>query len=49
VSGFRSLKLAPRRGSLLATLHPLIIAIGRIIASFGGEPEQYRFKESGPK
>jgi glycosyltransferase involved in cell wall biosynthesis len=49
VSAFRSLKLAPRRGSLLATLHPLIIAIGRIIASFGGEPEQYRFKESGPK
>jgi glycosyltransferase involved in cell wall biosynthesis len=49
VSMIRSLKLALRRRSLLVTLHPLIIAIGRIIASFGGEPEQYRFKELGPK
>jgi GT2 family glycosyltransferase len=44
VSAVRSLALAMRRKSLLVILHPLTIATGRILASFGGEPEQYRVK-----
>jgi glycosyltransferase involved in cell wall biosynthesis len=44
VSAARSLVLVMRRKSLLVALHPLAIAVGRIVASFGGEPEQYRAK-----
>jgi len=49
VSLVRSLKLALRRKPLLVALHPIVIAIGRILAAFGGEPEQYRIKETRPK
>jgi GT2 family glycosyltransferase len=44
VSTVKSLVLVMRRKSLLVALHPLAIAVGRILASLGGEPEQYRAK-----
>lgn len=49
VSAFRALRCALRREPLLVALHPLVVAVGRILASFGGEPEQYRVKETGPQ
>jgi GT2 family glycosyltransferase len=49
VSAIRSLNLVPRHKSLLVIGHPMVIAIGRILAAFGGEPEHYRAKRMGPK
>jgi glycosyltransferase involved in cell wall biosynthesis len=49
ISALRSLKLALQRKPLLVALHPMVIAVGRILASFGGEPEQYRIREAGPE
>jgi glycosyltransferase involved in cell wall biosynthesis len=49
VSALRSLKLALQRKPLLVALHPMVIVVGRILASFGGEPEQYRVREAGPE
>lgn len=47
VSAFRSLRLALQRKPPLVVAHPLIIAAGRVLASIGVQPEQYRFKKTG--
>lgn len=44
VSLWRSLKLAAQRKPALIVLHPSVIALGRILAWFGGAPEQYSLK-----
>jgi GT2 family glycosyltransferase len=44
LAGYRSLRLLVRGAPLLETLHPLVIALGRWLASFGIYPEQYRAK-----
>jgi glycosyltransferase involved in cell wall biosynthesis len=44
VSMWRSVKLAARGKPALVVLHPSFIALGRILAWFGGAPEQYSLK-----
>jgi len=44
VSAMRSLKLALRGEPLLVWAHPTMVAVGRLFAWAGIEPEQYRFK-----
>ena len=44
VSLWRSLKLAAQGKPALIVLHPSVIALGRILAWFGGAPEQYSLK-----
>ena len=46
VSLARSLRLALRREPWLVCAHPSIVAVGRILAWLGIEPEQYRFNKS---
>ena len=45
LAAYRSLRLVLAGSPLVETLHPLIIAVGRWLASFGIYPEQYRAKE----
>ena len=49
VSVFRSLKLLAQGKSALVSAHPMVVAIGRIMAWLGLEPEQYRFSQPEPK
>ena len=49
VSAFRSLKLLAQGKPALVSAHPMVVAIGRLTAWLGAEPEQYRFKQAGPK
>jgi GT2 family glycosyltransferase len=49
VSAFRALKLLMRGRPALVSLHPMVVAAGRLMAWLGIEPEQYRFNESAPK
>jgi glycosyltransferase involved in cell wall biosynthesis len=41
---WRSLKLAAQGKPALVVVHPSVIALGRILAWFGGAPEQYSLK-----
>jgi GT2 family glycosyltransferase len=41
-AAYKSLRLLLRGAPLLEMLHPLVIAMGRWLASFGVHPEQYR-------
>jgi GT2 family glycosyltransferase len=43
-AAYKSLRLALSRAPVLETLHPLIVAFGRLLASVGVYPEQYRAK-----
>lgn len=43
VSFYRTINLSARGSSALIALHPLVVAIGRVVAAIGFEPEQYRF------
>ncbi len=49
VSAFRSLKLLALGKPALVAAHPMVIAVGRLMAWLGIEPEQYRFKPAEPK
>jgi glycosyltransferase involved in cell wall biosynthesis len=49
VSAFRSLKLLAQGKPALVSAHPTVVAIGRIVAWLGLEPEQYRFTRTGRK
>jgi GT2 family glycosyltransferase len=49
VSAFRSLRLLARGKPALVSAHPMVVAIGRLMAWLGIEPEQYRFTQAGPK
>jgi len=49
VSLWRALKMARAGHAPLVAAHPLIVACGRILASFGLEPEQYRHAPAGPE
>jgi GT2 family glycosyltransferase len=49
VAGYISLRLLLAGAPLLETLHPLVIALGRWLASFGIYPEQYRAKPEGAR
>ncbi len=49
VSAFRSVKLLARGKPALVSVHPMVVAIGRLVAWLGFEPEQYRFKPAEPK
>jgi GT2 family glycosyltransferase len=44
LSLWRSVKLAAQRKPALVVLHPCVIALGRILAWFGGAPEQYSLR-----
>jgi GT2 family glycosyltransferase len=46
-AAYRSLRLLARRAPALEVLHPLVIALGRWLASLGIYPEQYRAKAPG--
>jgi GT2 family glycosyltransferase len=48
-AGYKTLRLLVRGAPLLETLHPLVIALGRWLASFGIYPEQYRAKVQGTR
>lgn len=48
VSAFRSLKLLARGEPALVAAHPTLVAIGRIVAALGFEPEAYRVKPAEP-
>lgn len=43
-AAYKSLRLVLARAPVLETLHPLIVALGRLLAAFGIYPEQYRAK-----
>jgi GT2 family glycosyltransferase len=43
-AGYKSLRLLMRGAPALEVLHPLVIAMGRWLASFGIYPQQYRAK-----
>jgi glycosyltransferase involved in cell wall biosynthesis len=49
VSAFRSLRLLAQGKPALVSAHPMVVAIGRLMAWLGIEPEQYRFTQAGPK
>jgi GT2 family glycosyltransferase len=49
VSAFRSLKLLAQGKPALVSAHPMVVAIGRLMAWLGVEPQQYRFKPAEPK
>ena len=49
VSAFRSLKLLAQGKPALVSAHPMVVAIGRLMAWFGIEPQQYRFEPAEPK
>lgn len=49
VSVFRSLRLLAQAEPLLVSLHPMVVAAGRILASLGFEHEQYRFAAVTPE
>lgn len=49
VSVGRALKLAARREHTLIVAHPFVIALGRIFAAVGLEPEQYRLNKESAK
>jgi GT2 family glycosyltransferase len=43
-AAYKALLLVLSRAPVLETLHPLIVALGRLLAAFGIYPEQYRAK-----
>ncbi len=49
VSAFRSLKLLAQGKPALVSAHPMAVAIGRLLAWLGVEPQQYRFESPEPK
>ena len=49
ISVYRSLKLFVQGKPTLISAHPMVVAVGRLLASIGLEPEQYRFKPTEPK
>ena len=49
VSAFRSLKLLAHGNPALVSAHPMVVAVGRLLAWLGVEPQQYRFKPAEPK
>jgi glycosyltransferase involved in cell wall biosynthesis len=49
VSAYRSLRLLAQGESMLVAAHPTMVAIGRVMAWLGFQPEPYRFKPAGPK
>ena len=49
VSAYRSLSLLAQGEPMLVAAHPMMLAIGRMMAWLGFEPEQYRFKPTEPK
>lgn len=49
VSAFRSLKLFAQGKPALVAVHPMVVAIGRLMAWLGIEPQQYRFEPAEPK
>jgi glycosyltransferase involved in cell wall biosynthesis len=49
VSAYRSLRLLAQGEPMLVAAHPMMVAIGRVMAWLGFEPEPYRFKPTEPK
>ncbi len=49
VSAFRSLKLLAQGKPALVSAHPMVVAIGRLMAWLGFEPEPYRYTPAEPK
>ncbi len=49
VAAYRSLKLLAQGKPALVSLHPTVVAIGRLMAWLGIEPHQYRFRPLEPK
>jgi GT2 family glycosyltransferase len=49
VSVYRSLRLLAQGQPMLVAAHPTMLAIGRVMAWLGFEPEPYRFKPAEPK
>ncbi len=49
VAAFRSLKLLTKGEPALVSAHPMVVAIGRLMAWLGLEPEPYRYKAPEPK
>lgn len=49
VSAYRSLSLLAQGEPMLVAAHPMMLAIGRMMAWLGFEPEPYRFKPTEPK
>ncbi|MGD0639132.1 MAG: glycosyltransferase family 2 protein [Roseiarcus sp.] len=49
VSAFRTLKLLAQGKPALVSLHPMVVAVGRLLAWLGVEPQQYRFPPAEPK
>jgi glycosyltransferase involved in cell wall biosynthesis len=49
VSAYRSLKLIAQGKPALVSAHPMVVAIGRLMAWFGIEPHQYRFEPAEPE
>ncbi|MGO4871681.1 MAG: glycosyltransferase family 2 protein [Roseiarcus sp.] len=49
VSAFRTLRLLAQGKPALVSAHPMVVAIGRVLAWLGVEPQQYRFKPAEPK
>jgi hypothetical protein len=48
VSTFRALALLLRGRPPLVSVTPMVIALGRVLAWLGLQPEQYRFKATQP-
>lgn len=46
VSAWRALRLALRGESFAVAVHPLMIALGRVFAAFGVEPQPYRLRRA---
>ena len=49
VSAYRSLRLLARGEPILVAAHPMMVAIGRVMAWLGFRPEPYRFNSAGPE